>query len=641
MRREVVLMIDFMFKKDKILKQAIFFTAVIGCWIACTMYFLYLDLDAQLELNDYQNEIAHLTVSLNDYYQSTIECAVNNPSFSEVEKFISQQPLSHLIGVQRQVDEMELHTYTLSSINDKVRDALMASLGNIDESLVNLASQEYVGESAAYLSMQNRQFQNITGEIDLMLNLTFKEQSLLRDNIISKLSISSLILIGFIALTNIWLFIFKTLNPINEIKQMLLARGSGFHDGILSFDRDDEIGDLVKSYNHLHKRAVTIERLINKLGEHDNFEEILDFVFESFMPYIPYNRIGIAVLSQDKKQIRALSARSDRAVRLGKNYESRLEDTSLDSIIDSGEPRILNDLESYYMFKKSSESTRLMVEEGMRSSVTLPLIVRNECVGVVFFSSIQKSVYNEDHIRFLKTIAGSLASAFDHSFLHDQLLLSTIQGFAQLVESKDSDTGNHIDRMQYYSVMIAELLYKTGDFKNELQESLIKQIRDFSPLHDIGKVAVPDEILLKPGKLTSEEYRIMQEHVVIGSDILKNMNDQIGGQNRAFYRTGIEIVRHHHEKYDGTGYPDRLSGEEIPLSARIVALADVLDALTSKRPYKEAFTMERAKEIIFEGRGNHFDPKIVDVVMCNWDKFIHQADAFKRMEMENPLFLIS
>ena len=133
----------------------------------------------------------------------------------------------------------------------------------------------------------------------------------------------------------------------------------------------------------------------------------------------------------------------------------------------------------------------------------------------------------------------------------------------------------------------------------------------------------------------------MQDHVVIGADILENMNNQINGKNRDFYKTGIEIVRHHHEKYDGSGYPDRLSGEKIPLSARIVALADVLDALISKRPYKEAYSMTRAKKIIVEGRGSHFDPEIVDVVLSNWKKFVHQAEAFERMNMEESLVLIS
>ncbi len=260
---------------------------------------------------------------------------------------------------------------------------------------------------------------------------------------------------------------------------------------------------------------------------------------------------------------------------------------------------------------------------------------------VVFFSSTQKNCYEGQHINFLKTIAGSLASAFDHSFLHDQLLVSTIRGFAQLVESKDSDTGNHIDRMQTYSVMIAELLYKDGVYKDILDDSLIKQIKDFSPLHDIGKVGIPDGILLKPGKLTPEEFALMKTHVTIGSDILEDMNDQIKGESRAFYKTGIEIVRHHHEKYDGSGYPDQLKGEDIPLSARIVALADVLDALTSKRPYKEAFDMEKAKSIIGEGKGKHFDPKIVDIVLANWSKFEKQIGDFYAAENQSGLAMIS
>lgn len=346
-------------------------------------------------------------------------------------------------------------------------------------------------------------------------------------------------------------------------------------------------------------------------------------------------------MSSDKKILRALSARSDKPVKLGKKYELPIAQTSLESIIQSGEPRILNDLENYYAMKSKSESTGLILEEGMKSSVTLPLIVRNECVGVVFFSSINRNVYSSVHVQFLNTIAESLAAAFDHSFLNDQLVVSTIQGFARLVESKDEDTGNHIERMQSYSVMIAELLRDHSKYASVVSDKFVKQISDFSPLHDIGKVAIPESILLKPGKLTASEYEIMKSHAIIGSDILSDMNQSIPGENRSFYKVGIEIVRNHHERYDGNGYPDKLTGKAIPLSARIVAIADVLDALVSKRSYKEAYTISHAKDILSEGRGAHFDPDIIDLVLENWDRFKEQAIKYNDQMRAEGSYLIS
>jgi response regulator RpfG family c-di-GMP phosphodiesterase len=277
----------------------------------------------------------------------------------------------------------------------------------------------------------------------------------------------------------------------------------------------------------------------------------------------------------------------------------------------------------------------------MHSSVTLPLNVRDNCVGVVFFSSDSKEAYTTEHTSFLKTIALSLAAAFDQSFLNDQLIVSTIEGFSKLVESKDSETGNHIERMQRYAVMLVEMAAAKDAFPNQINEAFIKQIEAFSPLHDIGKVSIPDHILMKPGKLTPQEFELMKEHTSIGADILEKMNASVTGVNRSFYKVGIEIVRYHHEKYNGTGYPDGLSGEDIPLSARIVAVADVLDAITSKRPYKNAFGMETSKRIMLEGRNQHFDPVLTDILMENWKRFERQIDVFKEEALESEFHLIS
>lgn len=634
-------MVGIMLKTDKILKQTIFITILIILWIGASMFFLITDLRSQKRINDYQTNLSRITVEVNEYYQSIFEITEMNPSSARYEINPSQSTILSKGILSNDLSSLLHLTENMGLTYETHRSSLRASILRAHDAVMQLESIEGTIYLESFMLIQGSELKAIMSEVDLITQTILQEQDLRRGMIRQKLIISAVSLIVIIAAAFIWLMVVRTLKPLKKIERAFSKENSSFKGHLIEFESDDEIGNLIKSYNQLQGRTATIESLIKKLGEQDHFEAILDFIFESFKPFIPYNRIGIAVLSSDHSQIRALSARSDRAVKLGKNYTLDLKQTSLTSIIESGEPRILNDLESYYNLRRNSESTGLMLEEGMYSSVTLPLIVRQECVGVVFFSSEEKNTYNESHITFLRTIAGSLASAFDHSFLNDQLLVSTIQGFAQLVESKDSETGNHIDRMQRYSIMIAEMLYMKKAFPNELNEQLIKEIRDFSPLHDIGKVAVPDHILLKPGKLTQEEFSVMKEHAVIGSDILQNMNKQITGQNRDFYKTGIDIVRHHHEKYDGSGYPDRLSGTRIPLPARIVALADVLDALTSKRPYKEAFSMERAKAIVMDGRGSHFDPIIVDIVLEYWDKFVNQADAFIEMESETTLSMIS
>ncbi len=166
---------------------------------------------------------------------------------------------------------------------------------------------------------------------------------------------------------------------------------------------------------------------------------------------------------------------------------------------------------------------------------------------------------------------------------------------ARAAEFKDEDTGSHIRRMSLYAALIARELDRSG--------GLSEQIFHAAAMHDVGKIGVPDRVLLKPGKLTTEEWRIMQTHTTLGAQILS-------ASRYPLVELGASIARSHHEKWDGSGYPDGLRGKEIPEAARIVAVADVFDALTSRRPYKEPFSFERSVSIIRQGSGTHFDPEV-------------------------------
>jgi putative two-component system response regulator len=188
----------------------------------------------------------------------------------------------------------------------------------------------------------------------------------------------------------------------------------------------------------------------------------------------------------------------------------------------------------------------------------------------------------------------------------------TIRALASLAETRDDDTGAHILRTQHFVRRLDEELRSDPELADELGDRAIDLMFKSAPLHDIGKVGIPDHILLKPGKLTTEEFEIMKTHVEIGRRALVSAIAE-SSTTTDFLQYAIEIVRGHHEKWDGTGYPKGLSGDEIPLSARIMAVADVYDALTSRRIYKPAFAHEVAVQIIVEGKGRHFDPRIVDV----------------------------
>ncbi|MCG8337046.1 MAG: HD domain-containing protein [Proteobacteria bacterium] len=188
-----------------------------------------------------------------------------------------------------------------------------------------------------------------------------------------------------------------------------------------------------------------------------------------------------------------------------------------------------------------------------------------------------------------------------------------ILGLAKLAEYRDEDTGTHLERMREYSKLLAEELSLLDDYKNYITDEYIADLFQSAILHDIGKVGIPDSILLKPGKLTPNEFKIMQQHSVIGGDAILNIESRIN--MKSFLTLGKEIAYNHHEKWDGSGYPKGLKGRDIPLSARIIALADVYDALTSERPYKKAFSHEKSRTIILEGKGKHFDPAIVEAFL--------------------------
>ena len=196
---------------------------------------------------------------------------------------------------------------------------------------------------------------------------------------------------------------------------------------------------------------------------------------------------------------------------------------------------------------------------------------------------------------------------------------TTILTLASLAETRDNETGAHILRTQRYVKVLAEHLRDKPGFSEYLDEETIDLMYKSAPLHDIGKVGIPDRILLKPGKLTDEEFEIMKNHPEIGSEALKVAEAELGSND--FLELAREISLSHHEKWDGSGYPGGLSGDAIPLSGRLMAAADVYDALISKRIYKPAFSHEKAMEIILEGRGKHFDPDVIDAMKAREEDF--------------------
>ena len=195
-----------------------------------------------------------------------------------------------------------------------------------------------------------------------------------------------------------------------------------------------------------------------------------------------------------------------------------------------------------------------------------------------------------------------------------QASLDTIYRLARAAEYRDEDTGSHLTRISEYAAVVAQNM--------SLGTRFIEAVRNAAPMHDVGKIGIPDKILLKPGPLEEDEWKIMKQHTTIGADILK-------GSKAYFVRQGATIALTHHERWDGTGYPRGLKGKKIPLLGRIIAIADVFDALTTKRPYKEPYTTKEALDIILEGKGKSFDPDVFQAFLAGWDSLLKIKERYE------------
>jgi putative two-component system response regulator len=269
------------------------------------------------------------------------------------------------------------------------------------------------------------------------------------------------------------------------------------------------------------------------------------------------------------------------------------------------------------------EDERRALREGGADVVVRPVTPEALLARVATHLQLRltRTMLNDQHRHFEHLVAERTRES---AHMQD----ATILAMAALAEARDPDIGNHIRRTQHYVAALAREMRFNAAFTAELTDENIALLFRAAPLHDIGKVAVPDAILLKPGRLTEQEFEIMKNHTVNGRDAIAGVERTLGASNQ-FLRYAREIAWSHHEKWDGSGYPQRLQGRAIPLSARLMAVADVYDALISERSYRPAFTHETAVELIRQGRGEHFDPDVVDAMLVVEEKFKAIAAQFQ------------
>ena len=290
---------------------------------------------------------------------------------------------------------------------------------------------------------------------------------------------------------------------------------------------------------------------------------------------------------------------------------------------------ILKDIPVIFLTAKNSiEDEKIGFELGAADYITKPIS------PPILLARVKTQLENKIAADFLKD---------QNQFLEDEIKKRTkevvaiqnvtIFAMASLAETRDNETGNHIRRTRSYVKILAIKLQNHTKFKDFLTDEMIDTLYKSAPLHDIGKIGIPDYILLKKGKLTFEEFEIMKTHTTLGKEAIENAEKQLGYEV-SFLQIAKEIAYSHQEKYDGSGYPLGLKGDEIPISARLMCVADVYDALISKRVYKDSMVHEEAVKIMKEGRGIHFDPEILDAFLELENEFIQIAKSFTDIHLK-------
>jgi HD superfamily phosphodiesterase len=329
-----------------------------------------------------------------------------------------------------------------------------------------------------------------------------------------------------------------------------------------------------------------------ELGSKRNIDDVLSVVADSAKKILDCDRASIFVYNKETSKL---------WTKVAHGLEQKIEVDQNVGIVgwvfSNRKPLIVN---SPYSDPRFNPETDKKTGYRTKSIIAVPLITYSgNAVGVLEGINKNGEGFTDDDLEFARVLAVQAANAIENAILYEELKKAQEEIVMRLsiaAEFRDSTTYNHLVRMSLYSYLIA----KEMGFDEEWCEKL----KLAAPMHDIGKLGVKDTILLKPAKLTDEEFEEMKKHTIYGYEILKDSTIDI-------LKMASNIALCHHEKYDGTGYPRGLKGEEIPIEARIVAVADVFDALTSRRPYKEPYEIERAVEIIEKDSGKHFDPKVV------------------------------
>ncbi|MGE5517297.1 MAG: HD domain-containing phosphohydrolase [Bacteroidota bacterium] len=334
------------------------------------------------------------------------------------------------------------------------------------------------------------------------------------------------------------------------------------------------------------------------------------------------SRIAVALYDSSTDLLKTFIHSSDGESPL-EHVVARLSDMpSLQQLAWTGARRTINDLAA--AAAAGQEHACKLVASGYHSSYTVPIQHKGTFYGFLFFNSFLPNFFVAPVLARLRPYADLIGLAVMRELDTVRMMQAAVKVIRSVSSARDEETGSHLARMARYARLVASKVAA----KRGLSDEFVEYVFQFAPLHDVGKVSVPDAILLKPGRLTPEEFEVMKTHVNKGVQIVDLMVQDFGLGNMPYFDLLRNIVAYHHESLDGSGYPYGLAGDAVPIEARIAAVADVFDALTSERPYKKAWSNEEALELLQSQVGSKFDADCVAAMVDNQDAILDIQSRF-------------
>lgn len=482
-----------------------------------------------------------------------------------------------------------------------------------------------VAAAAAYLAQYGERLTRSSSELSRAFQLMMEQKlaaiRLFNQVVLAAAAVTMLSLLG--------LLYRRMVKPLRETLSGFsrVARGDLGHQ--VPVQGAGEIQQMTTAFNQLSERLNSLFRLTDRITHGNTLDETLRFVLEEFRSFLPLDWVGVFFPSPDGERLVLDRQYGD--------HSALREGVSLPLGAVAMYPDVLatiDDIETRCAQYPSDLYAAMLCRAGLGSA----MLLRTQGKGaraVLVFAARAPHAYQPEHAELLTNVAGQLTHALDKTVFMEGLVVSAVQGLAKLAESRDPETGDHLARMALYATLVAEELGRSGPYAGEITAAYVRAIHQFAPMHDIGKVGLGDDILRKPGPLTEAERLEMERHPVIGAEVLRRCEAQVNALGYSIFGVAIDIAEGHHERFDGTGYPARRSGRAIPLAARIVSVADVFDALTSRRPYKEAWPVEKALAMMESQSGRQFDPDVLDAFIRALPRILEVHERFKASAVDD------